>query len=128
MKFSLPALLCLAVAVSAVPTEPHAGEKYKYSKKLTIEKAEGKCGDANVSCCFNVHENQGSGLIGNLLGEGLVHNLVGNTDSACAPFNLLSDINLLALTKKEDHGTVCKNTIACCPNGGECTAIDADDD
>ncbi|KAL4888332.1 hypothetical protein BDV59DRAFT_206248 [Aspergillus ambiguus] len=116
MRYTLAIITTLAVAALAMP---HEEEEHK----PTVDEAKGQCGNAEVACCFNKHTNEGKGILGNVLGEGLVHNLLGNPDSACAPFNVLADLDILAITKKNTRGTTCKNTIACCPTGGNCTAI-----
>ncbi|KAE8379871.1 hypothetical protein BDV26DRAFT_258415 [Aspergillus bertholletiae] len=96
------------------------------TSKAMKEAADGKCDVGNISCCNNVHEEKDSGLL-DLLNKGLLNSLAGNADSACARSSLIDQLGLLSLVSPTENGPVCKNVIACCPNGGTCVAIDGNE-
>ncbi|KAJ5816988.1 hypothetical protein N7447_009221 [Penicillium robsamsonii] len=120
MKFTIATLVTLAVSVAA--TAPVHG---KSSKQISLSQAEGLCQSGKVACCNPKKDISGDGIIGNLLAEGLLNNLLGVGDSACASQSLIKNLNILGFTEEGTEGTTCKNTIACCPTGKDCTAIDA---
>ncbi|KAF9883860.1 hypothetical protein FE257_002703 [Aspergillus nanangensis] len=130
MRFTIATVLTLAMAVAAIPQREggqQGGQREggEHKQKASIQEAQ--CVNGAISCCLNTNEHENKGLLAGLLAEGLVSNLIGNRDSSCAKLDVLDDIAVLAMTKKEEHGTVCKNIMACCPHsGGECNAIGSD--
>ncbi|KAJ5154025.1 uncharacterized protein N7500_009464 [Penicillium coprophilum] len=120
MKFTIATLVTLAVSAIAMPSIN--GNK---PKKLSLSQASGLCQAGKVSCCNPKKDISGDGVLGNLLAEGLLNNLLGVGDSACASQSLIKNLNVLGFTEEGQEGTTCKNTIACCPTGGDCTAIEA---
>ncbi|KAF9883862.1 hypothetical protein FE257_002705 [Aspergillus nanangensis] len=84
------------------------------------------CTVGDIACCNSVHDTKESGLLSGLLGEGLLHTLIGTSDSPCAKVSLIDELGILSLIKETENGPVCKNIIACCPAGTQkCVAIDA---
>ncbi|KAJ5154026.1 uncharacterized protein N7500_009465 [Penicillium coprophilum] len=119
MQFTFATIVTLAVSVAAMPSAS------KSPKGLSLSKASGFCQAGEVACCNPKKDISGDGVLGNLLAEGLLNNLLGVGDSACASQSLIKNLNLLGFTEEGQEGTTCKNTVACCPAGEDCTAIDA---
>ncbi|OGE50289.1 hypothetical protein PENARI_c017G09560 [Penicillium arizonense] len=122
---SFTAILALAMSVAAV-----APVAQKTNMGLTnsaaMGHAKGQCSSGDIACCDSKEVLSGDGILGNLLAKGALNGLLGNDDAACAKTSALDDLNVLASTKDTESGPVCKNIIACCPEGsGKCTAIDA---
>ncbi|KAJ5458383.1 hypothetical protein N7475_009771 [Penicillium sp. IBT 31633x] len=120
MQFTIATLVALAVSVAALP--PSAGHK---SSKISLAQASGQCQAGKIACCNPKKDISGEGVLGNLLAEGLLNNLLGTGDSACASQSLIKNLNLLGFTEEGTEGTTCKNVIACCPTGKDCKAIEA---
>ncbi|KAJ5372055.1 hypothetical protein N7517_004061 [Penicillium concentricum] len=120
MKFTIATLVTLAVSAVAMPSV-NGGQP----KKVTIAQASGLCQAGKVSCCNPKKDISGNGVLGNLLAEGLLNNLIGVGDSACVSQSLIKNLNILGFVEEGQEGATCKNTIACCPTGKECTAIEA---
>ncbi|KAJ5816961.1 hypothetical protein N7447_009194 [Penicillium robsamsonii] len=118
MQFTFATLVTLAVSAMAMPS-PSGG------KGLALSKASGYCQAGEIACCNPKKDIKADGVLGNLLAEGALNNLLGVGDSACASQSLIKNLNLLGFTQEGQEGTTCKNTIACCPSGKDCTAIDA---
>ncbi|KAJ5520694.1 Hydrophobin [Penicillium fimorum] len=121
MKFTIATLVTLAVSAVAMPSV-NGGDK---PKQLSLSQASGLCQSGKVACCNPKKDIEGNGVLGNLLAEGLLNNLLGVGDSACASQSLIKNLNLLGFTTEGQEGTTCKNTIACCPTGEDCTALEA---
>ncbi|KAJ5520700.1 Hydrophobin [Penicillium fimorum] len=119
MQFTFATLLTLAVAAVAMPSSNGS------PKGITVEQAQGLCQAGTVSCCNPKKDISGQGVLGNLLAEGLLNNLLGTGDSACTSVSLIKNLNILGITNEGQEGTTCTNTIACCPAGKDCTAINA---
>ncbi|KAJ5458381.1 hypothetical protein N7475_009769 [Penicillium sp. IBT 31633x] len=120
MKFTISTLVALAVSATALSSGTHGGHK-----SISIDKAAGKCEAGKVSCCNPKKDISGDGILGNLLAEGLLNNVIGTGDSACVSTSLIKNLNILGFTEEGQEGVTCKNTIACCPAGKDCTVIDA---
>ncbi|KAJ5372033.1 Hydrophobin [Penicillium concentricum] len=119
MQFTFATLLTLAVSAVAMPSANGS------PKGVTVAQAQGLCQAGTVSCCNPKKEISGQGVLGNLLAEGLLNNLIGTGDSACTSVSLIKNLNILGFTNEGQEGTTCSNTIACCPAGKDCTAINA---
>ncbi|OQE34568.1 hypothetical protein PENCOP_c017G04279 [Penicillium coprophilum] len=119
MQFTLATILTLAVSAVAMPST-NATPK---GKGITVAQAQGLCQAGTVSCCNPKKDISGQGILGNLLAEGLLNNLIGTGDSACTSVSLIKNLNILGITNEGNEGTTCTNTIACCPAGEECTAL-----
>ncbi|KAJ5545475.1 hypothetical protein N7535_006139 [Penicillium sp. DV-2018c] len=116
MKFVGTAALAMTVACAMGA---------KLGSSPAMEDAKSQCGSATISCCNSAEEIKADGILGNLLAGGLLNGLLGNSNSACASTSLIDELNLLAQVKNTKTGPVCKNIIACCPEGTkECVAID----
>ncbi|KAJ6137686.1 hypothetical protein N7471_004172 [Penicillium samsonianum] len=116
MKFAGTAAFALTVAVAM------AG---KLSDSPALEHAKSQCNVGSISCCNSVEETKADGILGNLLAGGLLNGILGNSNSPCASTSLIDELNILASVKNSKSGPVCKNIIACCPEGTTtCTAID----
>ncbi|KAJ5520693.1 hypothetical protein N7463_001146 [Penicillium fimorum] len=120
MQFTFATLLTLAVSAVAMPSSNGGG-----GSGLALSKASGYCQAGEVACCNPKKEIRSDGILGGLLAQGALNNLLGVGDSACASQSLIKNLNLLGFTTEGQEGTTCKNTIACCPAGKDCTAIDA---
>ncbi|KAJ5277538.1 Spore-wall fungal hydrophobin dewA [Penicillium chrysogenum] len=120
MKFTIATVVTIVVSAVAMPS--FEGNK---PKQISLHQASGLCQAGKVACCNPKKDISGEGVLGNLLAEGLLNNLLGVGDSACASQSLIKNLNLLGFTEEGQEGTTCKNTIACCPTGEDCTAIDA---
>ncbi|CAI7670841.1 unnamed protein product [Penicillium palitans] len=120
MKFTIATLVTIAVSAAAMPSVQ--GNK---PNDITFSKAEGLCQAGKVSCCNPKKDISGDGILGNLLAEGLLNNLLGTGDSACTSVSLIKNLNILGITKEGPEGTSCTNTIACCPAGEDCKALSA---
>ncbi|KAJ5372056.1 hypothetical protein N7517_004062 [Penicillium concentricum] len=119
MQFTFATLVTLAVSVAAMPSVSGS------PKGLAISKASGYCQAGEIACCNPKKDIKADGILGNLLAQGALNNLLGVGDSACASQSLIKNLNLLGFTTEGTEGTTCKNTIACCPAGEDCTAINA---
>ncbi|KXG46794.1 Hydrophobin [Penicillium griseofulvum] len=121
MKFTIATLVTLAMSAAAMPS---TNGKPK-TKEISFSQAAGLCTVGEVSCCNPKKEISGNGVLGNLLAEGLLNNLIGTGDSACTSVSLIKNLNILGITKEAQEGTTCTSVIACCPAGQDCTAIKA---
>ncbi|KAJ5458379.1 hypothetical protein N7475_009767 [Penicillium sp. IBT 31633x] len=120
MQFTIATLITLAVSVAALP--PSAGHK---SSKISVAQASGQCQAGKIACCNPKKDLSADGILGNLLAEGIARNLLGTGDSACVSTSLIKNLNILGFTEEGQEGVTCKNTIACCPTGQDCKAIEA---
>ncbi|KAJ5458382.1 Hydrophobin [Penicillium sp. IBT 31633x] len=120
MKFTISTLVALAVSATALSAGTRGAPK-----SISVSEAQGKCEAGTVSCCNPKKDISGDGVLGNLLAEGLLNNLLGTGDSACVSTSLIKNLNILGITNEGQEGTTCQNVIACCPAGGPCTAIEA---
>jgi len=118
MKFSVTAiLLALATAVMAVP---HPTSEYPAPSKMTVNEAEAKCGNAQLSCCNKKIQNFGdntqvnsgilNGVLGSLLNGGPVSN-IGIFDQ-CSKLSAAAGI--LGAGVSDIANSQCKQNIACC--------------
>ncbi|KAJ5139319.1 uncharacterized protein N7515_004167 [Penicillium bovifimosum] len=97
----------------------------KLGASPAMDGAKSQCGSGSISCCDSTENISADGILGNLLAGGLLNGLLGNSNSACASTSLIDELNLLAQVKNTKTGPVCKNIIACCPEGTkECIAVD----
>ncbi|KAK4905850.1 hypothetical protein LTR66_017771 [Elasticomyces elasticus] len=97
----------------------------KLSDSAALDHAKSQCDVGDISCCNSEEETKADGILGNLLAGGLLNGVLGNSNSPCAKTSLIDELNILASVKNTDSGPVCKNIIACCPEGTTtCTAID----
>ncbi|CAG7955826.1 unnamed protein product [Penicillium nalgiovense] len=97
MKFAGTAAFALTVSVAIAA---------KLSDSAALDHAKTQCSVGDISCCNSEEETKADGILGNLLAGGL-----------------LTEIR--SSIKDSNAGPVCKNIIACCPEGTDtCTAID----
>ncbi|KAL4997080.1 hypothetical protein BDV10DRAFT_186589 [Aspergillus recurvatus] len=83
-----------------------------------VKQAEGTtCDVGSIACCISPEETNNDSLLSGLLGEGLLNGLSGITGSACARASLIDQLGILALVEHTETGPVCKNIVACCPDG-----------
>lgn len=69
-----------------------------------------QCPGAQVSCCINKSDIKGEGVLDNLLARGLISNLIGASDQACAKTELIGEINILGEYLISKDNGVMKNT------------------
>ena len=113
MKFTIATLVTLAISVAAMP--PSASHK---SGKITLAQASGQCQAGKVACCNPKKDISGDGVLGNLLAEGLLNNLLGTGDSACASQSLIKNLNLLgtlAYPRSKTHTNMYKVSLRRAP-------------
>ncbi|KAF3013594.1 hypothetical protein E8E15_000203 [Penicillium rubens] len=116
MKFTGTAAFALTVAVAMAT---------KLSDSAALDNAKSQCNVGDISCCNSEEETKADGILGNLLAGGLLNGILGNSNSPCAKTSLIDELGILASIKDSESGPVCKNIIACCPEGTTtCTAID----
>ena len=56
-----------------------------------------QCPGDQISCCINKSDIKGGGILDNLLSRGLIHDLLGASDQACAKTDLIGEINILGM-------------------------------
>lgn len=56
-----------------------------------------QCPGDQISCCINKSDIKGDGVLDNLLARGLISNLLGASDQACAKTELIGEINILGM-------------------------------
>ncbi|KAL2849369.1 hypothetical protein BJX68DRAFT_276072 [Aspergillus pseudodeflectus] len=123
MRFTLP-VLALASAALALPESAQKMAKLSNSAAFAKQAEGATCDVGSISCC-NAATQTENGLLGGLLGGGLIRSLSGNDGSACAKASLIDELGLLALVEHTETGPVCKNIVACCPEGTTtCIAVD----
>ncbi|KAL2821861.1 spore-wall fungal hydrophobin dewA [Aspergillus cavernicola] len=124
MRFIIPTI-ALAVSVAALPESAEKMGKLSTSVAFREQGEGSKCDVGSISCCNSAAETKNDGFLSGLLSGGILKGLAGNDGSACAKASLIDQIGILALLDRTDTGPVCKNIIACCPDGVEtCIAID----
>merc|ERR1712187_726604 len=80
-----------------------------------------KCEGGKTACCLNKSDVQADGILSGVLTKGLLHDVLGSSDQACAKWDLIENLNLLGFTKQGQNGQSCKSVTACCPEGeGSC--------
>ncbi|KAL4978890.1 spore-wall fungal hydrophobin dewA [Aspergillus desertorum] len=104
--------LTAAAAASALPAS--AAENSKLVTAMAFAKqTEGiTCSVGSIACCNSPEKTNNDSLL-------------SNTGSACAKASLIDQLGLLALVDHTETGPVCKNIVACCPEGTTtCVAAD----
>ncbi|KAL4915632.1 hypothetical protein BDW62DRAFT_219198 [Aspergillus aurantiobrunneus] len=125
MRFTLATILAIAATAAAAPSASTNNTKLSTSQAFRTQTDGTQCSVGDISCCNAADETTNSGLLSGLLGDGLLNNLAGSEGSACAKSSLIDELGLLALIEHTETGPVCKNIVACCPEGTEsCVAID----
>ncbi|CAG8082314.1 unnamed protein product [Penicillium salamii] len=89
----------------------------KLTDSAAFDHAKSQCDVGDISCCNSEEDTKADGILGNLLAGGLLNGVLGNSNSPCAKTSLIDELNILASIKNTDSGPVCKNIIACCPEG-----------
>ena len=89
MHFS--GVLSFAAIIAGVAAQPHAGGP------PTIEQSKTQCPGGKVTCCINKSDIEGGGVLDNLLSRGLLHNILGASDQACAHTDLIGELNILGM-------------------------------
>ncbi|CAG8167888.1 unnamed protein product [Penicillium salamii] len=117
MKFTGTVACALTVAVAMGA---------KLTDSAAFDHAKSQCDVGDISCCNSEEDTKADGILGNLLAGGLLNGVLGNSNSPCAKTSLIDELNILASIKNTDSGPVCKNIIACCPEGT--TTVSLNDD
>lgn len=99
MKFTVATFVALVAAATAMPSYEQAPKISQTSLKK-IEETQGKCGDANVTCCVAAPKNSKSQKFDGL--AGLISGVLSPEDDAyCAQAteqgNLPLDLDLISL-------------------------------
>lgn len=89
MHFSGVLSFAAAIFVAGAVAQPHAGGP------PSIEQSKTQCPGGKVTCCINKSDIQGDGVLDNLLSRGLLTDVLGASDQACAHTDLIGEINLL---------------------------------
>lgn len=88
MQFSIvAATLALALGVAAQPHGPPG--------PLAIHQAKNQCSGGHVACCMQKSDVQADGIASGLLTKGLLTDVLGSSDQACAKWHLIENLNLL---------------------------------
>jgi hypothetical protein len=97
MHSTIFTLLPLIMAVAAnVGPSPESSDP---SSHPSIPEAQAKySGGGEIACCKNKEEIEADGILGNILAKGLLNNVLGVGDSACAKFSLIENLNILGKT------------------------------
>ncbi|KAL4999400.1 hypothetical protein BDV10DRAFT_184297 [Aspergillus recurvatus] len=115
-----------AATATALPASAAKNSKLASSAAFAKQSEGTTCNVGSIACCNSPEETNNDGLLSGLLGEGLLNGLSGNTGSACARASLIDQLGLLALVEHTETGPVCKNIVACCPEGTKtCVAADS---
>lgn len=94
MKFDILAIVAFAVAAAGASV-PYGGAK---QSSLSIDEAKAYCPGGDIACCQNTEVIKGDGVLGNLLAKGILNNLLGVGDSACAKTSLIENLNILGMS------------------------------
>lgn len=87
MQFSIvAATLALALGVAA---QPHGGPP------LAVHQAKNQCSGGHVACCMQKSDVKADGIASGLLTKGLLVDVLGSSDQACAKWELIENLNLL---------------------------------
>ncbi|KAL4750086.1 spore-wall fungal hydrophobin dewA [Aspergillus terricola var. indicus] len=126
MRFIVSVLAFTAAATAtALPASAAKNAKLATSAAFAKQSEGTTCDVGSIACCNSPAETNNDGLLSGLLGAGLLNGLSGNTGSACAKASLIDQLGLLALVDHTETGPVCKNIVACCPEGTTtCVAAD----
>ncbi|KAL4740576.1 spore-wall fungal hydrophobin dewA [Aspergillus similis] len=126
MRFIVSVLAFTAAATAtALPASAAENEKLATSSAFAKQAEGTTCDVGSIACCNSPAETNNDGLLSGLLGAGLLNGLSGNSGSACAKASLIDELGLLALVDHTETGPVCKNIVACCPEGTtSCVAVD----
>ncbi|KAI1171927.1 hypothetical protein F4777DRAFT_582478 [Nemania sp. FL0916] len=114
MRFSVVAILSLAMGVMAAPQPQVASPYPRPGDDVTVEMAGDTCGaDMELSCCNNVKQsgdsvNEASGILAGVLSGTLENGDVG-LFSDCSKLTVTALIGLNDLLNSR-----CKQTAACC--------------
>merc|ERR1712187_590071 len=65
--------------------------------------------------CLNKSDIHADGILSGVLTRGLLTDVLGASDQACAKWDLIENLNLLGFTKQGQNGQSCKSITACCP-------------
>ncbi|KAL3477671.1 spore-wall fungal hydrophobin dewA [Aspergillus californicus] len=124
MHFIIPTI-ALAVSAAALPERAQKTAKLSTSSAFRIQGEGTECSVGDISCCNAADETENDSLLSGLLSDGILNGLAGNTGAACAKASLIDEIGILALIDHTETGPVCKNIVACCPEGtSTCIAAD----
>ncbi|KAL2811594.1 spore-wall fungal hydrophobin dewA [Aspergillus granulosus] len=124
MRFTIP-FLALATVAMALPESAQKMAKLTTSEAFRQQSEGTTCNVGSIACCNAATETKNDGFLTGLLGGGLIRSLAGNDGSACAKASLIDELGLLSLVQHTETGPVCKNIVACCPEGTT-TCIAAD--
>jgi hypothetical protein len=73
MKFAVTTILLALIA--GVIAAPHSGSEYAVPSTMTVNEAEAKCGNAQLSCCNKKIQNVGDN---NQVNSGLLNGVLGS--------------------------------------------------
>lgn len=91
MHFSGVLSFAAAIFVAGAVAQPHAGGP------PSIEQSKTQCPGGKVTCCVNKSDIEGDGVLDNLLSRGLLTDVLGASDQACAHTDLIGEVNLLGM-------------------------------
>lgn len=90
MHFSIVvATFALALGVSASPQGPpgHGG--------AGVQQSTNKHDGGTKACCLNKSTIEADGILSGLLSRGLLSDVLGSSDQACAKWHLIENLNIL---------------------------------
>lgn len=73
------------------------------------------------ACCVKSSSIESDGILSNLLARGLLSNILGASDQACATLSLIESLNLLGFSEKKDGSHSCTQTSAKCEGKNVCS-------
>ena len=89
MHFStVVATFALALGVAAVPQGAPGGGP-------GVQQGQNQKSGGEKACCLNKSEIKADGILSGLLTKGLLHDVLGSSDQACAKFSLIENLNIL---------------------------------
>jgi hypothetical protein len=131
----IPFIIAVTASVGPAPPTPQND-----SANPPISKVKEQYPGSEIACCKNKEEISADGILGNILAKGLLNNVLGVGDSACAKFSLIENLNILGtypllmpryhlaystigFTKEGNDGTTCAEATAYCPVGEDVSSI-----
>lgn len=83
----------MAAAASVGPAPP----KNNDPANPPISEVQQQYPGSEIACCKNKEDITADGILGNILAKGLLNNVLGVGDSACAKFSLIENLNILGM-------------------------------
>lgn len=63
----------------------------------SIHQIKNQCPGGKAACCISKADIHSDGILSGLLTEGLLDNVLGSSDQACAKWELIENLNLLGM-------------------------------